>query len=254
MPKNYFKTTLKNTNAPKFFFSTLLVKFIMKCDDDSFVNVPNLIHVLLGGTLPVYKATISFYDKISVNAKSGKNRLAENKYLLMGVTSSVRRSRSPTSPASGTRRITCTAGSSTRITSAGRRTWWRSRRRSDCTKEVCPRRCSTLRTFTSPVSWRRRSNSSGNTIRCFITYQPKTIAACVGCWRNIRWHQWPSRFPTASRRTHQLSAPSRRGISWAPSWNWRSGSAVNEIACFVSFFSDERKLLLTVKRRPRDAV
>lgn len=84
MPKNYTKTTLKNTNAPKFFFSTLLVKFIMKCDDDSFVNVPNLIHVLLGGTLPVYKATISFYDKISVNAKSGKNRLAENKYLLMG--------------------------------------------------------------------------------------------------------------------------------------------------------------------------
>lgn len=56
----------------------------MKADDDTFVNVPNLIHVLLGGTLPVYKSTISFFDKISVNAKSGKNRLAENKYLLMG--------------------------------------------------------------------------------------------------------------------------------------------------------------------------
>jgi beta-1,3-galactosyltransferase 1 len=56
----------------------------MKSDDDTFVNVPNLIHVLLGGTLPVYKSTISFYDKTSVNAKSGKNRLSENKYLLMG--------------------------------------------------------------------------------------------------------------------------------------------------------------------------
>lgn len=56
----------------------------MKCDDDSFVNVPNLVHVLLGGTLPVYKSTISFYDKLSVNAKSGKNRLVENKFLLMG--------------------------------------------------------------------------------------------------------------------------------------------------------------------------
>lgn len=56
----------------------------MKCDDDSFVNVPNLIHVLLGGTLPVLKSTISFYDKISVNAKNSKNRLAENKFLLMG--------------------------------------------------------------------------------------------------------------------------------------------------------------------------
>lgn len=56
----------------------------MKCDDDSFVNVPNLLHVLLGGTLPVYTSTISFYDKLSVNAKSTRNRLAENKYLLLG--------------------------------------------------------------------------------------------------------------------------------------------------------------------------
>jgi beta-1,3-galactosyltransferase 1 len=56
----------------------------MKCDDDTFVNIPNLIHVLLGGTIPVYKSTIPFYDKISVNAKSARNRLVENKYLLMG--------------------------------------------------------------------------------------------------------------------------------------------------------------------------
>lgn len=56
----------------------------MKCDDDSFVNVPNLIHVLLGGTVPVYKSTVSFHDKLSVNARSSRNRLAENKYLLMG--------------------------------------------------------------------------------------------------------------------------------------------------------------------------
>lgn len=56
----------------------------MKSDDDTFVNVPNLVHILLGGTVPVYKSTVSFYDKISVNAKSGKNRLAESKYLLLG--------------------------------------------------------------------------------------------------------------------------------------------------------------------------
>lgn len=56
----------------------------MKCDDDSFVNVPNLVHVLLGGTIPVYKSTISFYDKQSVNAMSVKNRLVDNKLLLMG--------------------------------------------------------------------------------------------------------------------------------------------------------------------------
>lgn len=62
----------------------VLVKYIMKCDDDTFVNVPNLLHVLLGGTLPVLKSTISFYDKISVNAKNSKNRLPESKYLLIG--------------------------------------------------------------------------------------------------------------------------------------------------------------------------
>lgn len=73
------KTPMFTTNV-----RVVSVKFIMKCDDDTFVNIPNLVHVLLGGTLPVYKATISFYDKISVNAKSARNRLAENKYLLMG--------------------------------------------------------------------------------------------------------------------------------------------------------------------------
>jgi len=56
----------------------------MKCDDDTFVNVPNLIHVLLGGTIPVYKSTISYFDKVTINAKSAKNRLTENKYLLAG--------------------------------------------------------------------------------------------------------------------------------------------------------------------------
>lgn len=56
----------------------------MKCDDDTFVNVPNLIHVLLGGTVPVYKSTIPFYDKISVNARNNRNRVIESKYMLMG--------------------------------------------------------------------------------------------------------------------------------------------------------------------------
>uniref|UniRef100_A0A182Q2V5 Hexosyltransferase n=1 Tax=Anopheles farauti TaxID=69004 RepID=A0A182Q2V5_9DIPT len=60
------------------------VKFIMKCDDDTFVNVPNLLHVLLGGTVPLYKAAISFYDAQSVRVKSSKNRLVEAKHLLTG--------------------------------------------------------------------------------------------------------------------------------------------------------------------------
>ncbi|XP_050089216.1 acetylgalactosaminyl-O-glycosyl-glycoprotein beta-1,3-N-acetylglucosaminyltransferase-like [Anopheles aquasalis] len=61
------------------------VKFLMKCDDDTFVNVPNLVHVLLGGTVPLYKAAISFYDTNSVAVKSSKNRLVtEGNHLLTG--------------------------------------------------------------------------------------------------------------------------------------------------------------------------
>uniref|UniRef100_A0A9I3FHC2 Uncharacterized protein n=1 Tax=Anopheles epiroticus TaxID=199890 RepID=A0A9I3FHC2_9DIPT len=60
------------------------VKFIMKCDDDTFVNVPNLLHVLLGGTVPLYKAAISFYDTNTVAVKSSKNRLTVGKHLLTG--------------------------------------------------------------------------------------------------------------------------------------------------------------------------
>uniref|UniRef100_A0AAG5CYD7 Uncharacterized protein n=1 Tax=Anopheles atroparvus TaxID=41427 RepID=A0AAG5CYD7_ANOAO len=60
------------------------VKFLMKCDDDTFVNVPNLVQVLLGGTVPLYKAAISFYDSNTVLVKSTKNRLVEGKHLLTG--------------------------------------------------------------------------------------------------------------------------------------------------------------------------
>ncbi|XP_061507416.1 uncharacterized protein LOC1273289 isoform X3 [Anopheles gambiae] len=60
------------------------VKFIMKCDDDTFVNVPNLLHVLLGGTVPLYKAAISFYDTNTVAVKSPKNRLTVGRHLLTG--------------------------------------------------------------------------------------------------------------------------------------------------------------------------
>lgn len=60
------------------------VKYIMKCDDDTFVNVPNLLQVLLGGTVPLYKASIPFYDRNTVAVKSPKNRLVQVKRLLTG--------------------------------------------------------------------------------------------------------------------------------------------------------------------------
>lgn len=60
----------------------LSVKYIMKCDDDTFVNVPNLIHVLLGGTIAIYKSTIPFYDKNSINALNQNNRLPLSKVII----------------------------------------------------------------------------------------------------------------------------------------------------------------------------
>lgn len=66
------------------FFYVFSVKYIMKCDDDTFVNVPNLLQVLLGGTVPLYRASIPFYDKNSIDVKSSRNRLAEVKRLLTG--------------------------------------------------------------------------------------------------------------------------------------------------------------------------
>lgn len=58
----------------------------MKCDDDTFVNVPNLLHVLLGGTVPVYIATLLQYDVRNIHAKSIGNRLQTSmaKNLLIG--------------------------------------------------------------------------------------------------------------------------------------------------------------------------
>lgn len=60
------------------------VKFLMKCDDDTFVNVPNLIHTLLGGTIPVYRATVAEFDEKTVRTLSASNRLTQNTGLLIG--------------------------------------------------------------------------------------------------------------------------------------------------------------------------
>lgn len=56
----------------------------MKCDDDSFVNVPNLLHILLGGTMPAYNATVHEFDQDTINTRLAKNRLSRSKGLLVG--------------------------------------------------------------------------------------------------------------------------------------------------------------------------
>lgn len=42
------------------------VKYVMKCDDDTFLNIPNLVHVLLGGTVPIYTDTFKLYTAATV--------------------------------------------------------------------------------------------------------------------------------------------------------------------------------------------
>lgn len=56
----------------------------MKCDDDTFVNVPNLIHFLLGGTIPVYKAVLQNYNEQTVRTLDDRNRLNQYENLLIG--------------------------------------------------------------------------------------------------------------------------------------------------------------------------
>lgn len=56
----------------------------MKADDDMFLNIVNLVHVLLGGTVPVYAATLSQYDRVTVNATDPANRLTMSSDLLIG--------------------------------------------------------------------------------------------------------------------------------------------------------------------------
>lgn len=62
----------------------IAAKFVMKCDDDTFVNVPNLMHFLLGGTIPVYDATLREYDQRTVLARNSPNRMRVTENLLIG--------------------------------------------------------------------------------------------------------------------------------------------------------------------------
>lgn len=59
-----------------------LAKFLIKTDDDVFVNVPNLIHILLGGTLPFYKSNYFSYD--ANYSKKEKNRFIAKNFTLLG--------------------------------------------------------------------------------------------------------------------------------------------------------------------------
>lgn len=56
----------------------------MKCDDDTFLNVPNLMHILLGGTVPVYGSTIARYE--STKSTHFENAVPYTEKLILGFT------------------------------------------------------------------------------------------------------------------------------------------------------------------------
>lgn len=56
----------------------------MKCDDDTFVNVPNLLHSLLGGSVPVYIASLIQNDGHMASAKGISFPNSMQKRLLIG--------------------------------------------------------------------------------------------------------------------------------------------------------------------------
>ncbi|KAH8284521.1 hypothetical protein KR018_002907, partial [Drosophila ironensis] len=56
--------------------------FFLKCDDDTFVNVPNLLHFLLSGTIPLYNDTVDYHDRTTYISTSPANRMnATNKVM-----------------------------------------------------------------------------------------------------------------------------------------------------------------------------
>lgn len=81
----YANRTLKSVAMLK--WSTRIcnenAKFIAKVDDDEILLLPNLIHILLGGTLPLYYELMYYYDDKTVNVLENSNRLPA-KNLLAG--------------------------------------------------------------------------------------------------------------------------------------------------------------------------
>jgi len=62
---SYNNLTLKSVMALKHIsrscFNT--AAYFLKCDDDTFVNIPNLLNFLLGGTIPLYNDTLDYHDR-----------------------------------------------------------------------------------------------------------------------------------------------------------------------------------------------
>lgn len=84
---SYNNLTIKSVMALKWITRNKCFQqaaFFMKCDDDTFVNVPNLLQFLLGGTVPLYNETLDYYDSHSYLTLSTMNRLNATANFMVG--------------------------------------------------------------------------------------------------------------------------------------------------------------------------
>ncbi|XP_017068640.1 beta-1,3-galactosyltransferase 1 [Drosophila eugracilis] len=83
---SYHNLTLKSVMALKHISQSCAetTAFFLKCDDDTFVNVPNLLHFLLGGTIPLYKDTVGYHYRTNYKVKSPWNRMNSSREVMYG--------------------------------------------------------------------------------------------------------------------------------------------------------------------------
>ncbi|XP_016985841.1 beta-1,3-galactosyltransferase 1 [Drosophila rhopaloa] len=83
---SYNNLTLKTVMALKYISQrcSSTSAFILKCDDDSFINVPNLLHFLLGGTIPLYTDTVDYHFQNTYKVMSPWNRFNASGVVMYG--------------------------------------------------------------------------------------------------------------------------------------------------------------------------
>ncbi|KAH8308718.1 beta-1,3-galactosyltransferase 1 [Drosophila kikkawai] len=83
---SYNNLTLKSVMALKHISRSCsnTSAFFLKCDDDTFLNIPNLLHFLLGGTIPLYNDTLDYHDRFTFLATSPQNRMNDSSGVMYG--------------------------------------------------------------------------------------------------------------------------------------------------------------------------
>ncbi|XP_039484067.1 beta-1,3-galactosyltransferase 1-like isoform X1 [Drosophila santomea] len=83
---SYNNLTIKAVMALKHISQSCVntTAFYFKCDDDTFVNVPNILHFLLGGTIPVNAFTAGFHYGNTYDVTSWRKRLTARREIMYG--------------------------------------------------------------------------------------------------------------------------------------------------------------------------